>query len=148
MSPDITRYTCLRRSGYRPSTFRELPFPAQSHQRDQHVNVAVKAYHLECVQFLFDLLSQHGCQSIARGNVPSPVILEASPGIVQLYGRTKTDVTSGEAARRAWHALGATVGILGQGEEIIFAFNCDRICPSMPQSWLFFSRCARDGGCG
>lgn len=146
MSPDVTRYLCLRRSGYRPSTFREPPFPTQCRQPNGHVNGAVKAYHLECVQLLFDLLSQHRCQSIARGNVPSPVILQTSPGIMQLYGRTKTDITGCEAARRAWHALGATIGIFGQGEEIIFTFNCDRVCPSMSQTWLFVSWGARDGG--
>lgn len=145
MSSAVPRHVCVRKSGYRLSTFREPPFPVHSRQRNHHANGAVRTHHLECVQLLFDLLSQHRCQSIACSNVPSPIILQTSPGIMQLYGRTKTDITSGETARRAWHALGATVGILSQGEEIIFTLNCDRVGPSMPQTRLFVSWCACNG---
>lgn len=45
--------------------------------------------HFERIELLLDLLSKHGCQPVAGGNLSASVILAAGPSIVKLYSRTE-----------------------------------------------------------
>jgi len=49
-------------------------------------------FHLEGVELLFDLLSQHWSQSIARSNLTSSIVFPTRPGIVELDTRTECSI--------------------------------------------------------
>ena len=46
-------------------------------------------YHLEVVKLFFDLLSQHGSQTIARRDITATIILLTRPGLEEHDARTK-----------------------------------------------------------
>jgi hypothetical protein len=65
---------------------------------------------------------------------------------MQLDGWAESDVPSSQTTWRTGHALGAAVGIFGQGQEVVFTLNRDRVGSSVSQSWLVIRRSALYGG--
>lgn len=99
-----------------------------------------KTYHLEGVQLLFDLLSEHRCQPVAGCNLSSTIILSARPGIMKLNSWAEANVPGSEASRRTWYTLGFAARKLCQGKKVIITFNGDRIRSSVAKTRSFVSR--------
>ena len=64
-----------------------------------------QTYHLESVEFLFDLLSKHRSKTVARSNISSAIIVGGRPRIIELNTRAEADV-SRTTLRGGRHALG------------------------------------------
>ena len=103
-----------------------------------------KTYHLEAVQLLLDLLSQHGRQAVASGNLSAAVILLGRPGIMEDDAGRKGSVSL--AGRRGTRTALA-VGSQAQGiHEVIFRTKSDRPGPSMALGVVIWRAWrARDG---
>ena len=102
-----------------------------------------RAYHLESIQLLLDLLSKHGCETVAGGNFSASVVFHTRPSIMKLNPRTEAYVAS-KAARRTRHAFRVTACVLGKRHEIVFAFDCNGISSSVPWArMLIVARSAR-----
>jgi hypothetical protein len=104
-------------------------------------------YHLEGVQLLLDLLSQHRCQAVARSNLAPTVILLTRP-------RLKKD-NPGTKSRIALHASlggsGAALGVLAKSEgceKVILAANCYCSGPPVLRLLVGGARRARTGRVG
>lgn len=69
-------------------------------------NSATETCHLERVQFLFNLLSEHGRQAVASCNLTPPIVLSTRPGIMELYTGAEADIASGNTSGGAGYTLG------------------------------------------
>ena len=96
-----------------------------------------RAYHLEGVQLLLDLLRQHRRQPITSRNLAPPIIKVASIRVVKLNAGAEGNVTGCVAAWSAWGTFGIRAGEPGKRREVVFSFNCDRIGSTVTKSrWL------------
>lgn len=48
-------------------------------------------YHFECIEFLLDLLRKEGCETIARSNLPTTIIVGTRPSVMELDPRAKAN---------------------------------------------------------
>jgi hypothetical protein len=64
-----------------------------------------KAYHLEGVQLLLDLLRKHGGQSVAGSNLTATIVLLTRPSIVEDDTGRESSVTLGRSVGSVWCAL-------------------------------------------
>ena len=104
-------------------------------------------YHFEAVQLLFNLLSEHGSQSIARGNLASSIIFSTWPCVMKLNPWTEANITSDQASWCARHTLRLRIRKASKRHEIIFPFNCDRVgSPVTGTVWLIIPRRAGSTG--
>lgn len=97
----------------------------------------MRAYHLEAVQLLFNLLSKHWRESVACCNLSSAVIFSTCPSLIELQMRAEAYVASNDAPRGAYFF---STGILGERHEIIFALNGDGVRLAMTGSTTIIHR--------
>ena len=91
------------------------------------------AHHLKSIQFLLNLLCEHGSEPIARSNLPAAVVVRSRPGIVELYTRAK-----GNVLRTVWSvrkASGVIVAYTRGTAEIIFSIDLNVQRPGMIVIW-------------
>ena len=99
------------------------------------------AHHLEGVQFLLDLLGEHGRQPIARSNFAATVVLLARPGVVV----HETGIESGVALHRSLRCARRALRVLAkpQGrDKVVLASNRHR-----PASFVAKDLIVRRAGC-
>lgn len=86
--------TSPRRNGCRSLRTHGLPFPGRI-----LVNVTIKlgelTYHLERVEFLFDLLSKHRRQTIACGYFTTSIVFTTGPSVMELDAWAERNVAIG-----------------------------------------------------
>lgn len=117
----------VKRSVYRSWTSREPPFPIGIVSRRTPFLYPASTYHLEAVQFLLDLLSQHGRETVASGDFSTSVIFLRWPCIVKYNARTKRSIAFAD------NSLGcsrSTLCILAKsqcGHEVVLVADGDRI---------------------
>ena len=110
-------------------------------------NVQQPTYHLEAVELLLDLLSEHRSQAITSSNLSTSVILPTRPRVVKPNLRTETYVTS-QAPWSPRHALRTGICKPCDGHEVVITLDGDRVGTAMAMAQMILTRSTRSTGSG
>jgi hypothetical protein len=92
------------------------------------------SYHFKGIQFLLDLLRQHGSKTIGRSSLATTVILLTRPGVVENDAGAEGSATFDGTARRTRSAL----SVLSQPEgsnKVVFVAHGNGAC-AFVSLWL------------
>jgi hypothetical protein len=100
------------------------------------------AYHLEGVEFLLDLLSEHWRQTVACCNLASSIIFAAWPSIMKLNARAEGSITFDSTRWSIWDTL-RVAAELQRRHEVVLPTNGNRICPLVSMRVIIWSAWSR-----
>lgn len=137
----------VRRNECRSSSSRELPSPVPTVSTMSRVTTHRQAttYHLEIVQFLLDLLSEHGCQAVAGRQLGPTVILLPGPCVVKHQSRAERSVPLRLSRGRARCTLRVLTEPESRHEVVLVANSNRRIGPLVSRFVVGRARSTRHG---
>lgn len=119
----------IKRSACISWSFRVPPSPVWCVSRHRQSRDS-RAYHLECVQFLLDLLRKHWCQAVAGGNLSPTIIFPTRPCVMELDARAESSVPLPDRGRSSRQTFRVSSEPQSR-HEVVFAAERDRPCTSV-----------------